>query len=69
MKKTIALRISKDGGVTVEANGFAGEECREATKSYVERIGAVTSETLKPEFELAPETAGAAEKERLCESS
>jgi hypothetical protein len=46
----IVVRIKKDGTVEIEAVGFKGSACREATRPLEEALGEVVEERLKPEF-------------------
>ena len=48
--KTIEITVDRDGHVTVETKGFAGGQCREASRFVEEALGARTSERLTAEF-------------------
>ena len=48
--KTIEITVDKDGRVIVETKGFAGGQCREASRFVEEALGARTSERLTAEF-------------------
>ena len=48
--KTIEITVSPNGETQVETKGFAGSECREASKFLESALGKSTGETLKPEF-------------------
>ena len=50
--KTIEIIVSPTGESQIEAKGFAGNECREATKFIESALGAVSNETLKAEFHV-----------------
>lgn len=39
MHKTITVRFMKDGGFTIEANGFVGGSCLAATKVFEDALG------------------------------
>ena len=48
--KTIEIIVSPDGQSRVETKGFAGSDCREASRFLEEALGSRTSEQLTPEF-------------------
>ncbi|WP_430454375.1 DUF2997 domain-containing protein [Rhodopirellula europaea] len=48
--KTITITIAPDGESKVETQGFAGSECREASRLLESAIGTKRSETLTSEF-------------------
>ena len=48
--KTIEITVDRDGRVTVETKGFAGGQCREASRFVEEALGRRTSERLTGEF-------------------
>jgi hypothetical protein len=48
--KTIRITVDPKGQVKVETNGFAGPECREASRSLEQALGTRTAETLTAEF-------------------
>ena len=50
--KTIEITVSPKGETQVETKGFAGCECREASKFIESALGNATDETLKPEFHV-----------------
>ena len=50
--KTIQITVSPTGESVVETKGFAGNECREASKLIESALGKVAGETLKPEFHI-----------------
>jgi len=49
MKKLI-VKIADDGQTTIEAEGFKGSACLEASKRYIEGLGRESSSQKKPEF-------------------
>ncbi len=51
MKKCILVKVSPAGEITVEAEGFKGKGCIDATKAIEEALGTRTSRGLKPEFQ------------------
>jgi len=50
MSKTIEIIVSPKGETRVETRGFAGGECREASKFVEEALGKRAGETLTSEF-------------------
>ena len=48
--KTIEIIIQPSGETKVETKGFAGPECKEASKFLEEALGERTSEELTAEF-------------------
>lgn len=42
--KTINIDVDANGGTTVEAEGFSGKECSDATKIIEQAIGKVTAD-------------------------
>ena len=50
--KTIEITIAADGSTKVEANGFTGSSCREASKFIRDALGKSRDEKLKSEFYL-----------------
>ena len=53
MSKWIEVTVSPQGETRIETKGFAGESCREATKSLENALGLTQSEQLTAEFHLA----------------
>ena len=51
MSRRILVKISPTGEVTVEAEGFQGKGCVDATKSIEDALGPRTSRGLKSEFQ------------------
>ena len=49
-KKTVEIILGPTGTVKVEANGFKGGSCEEATKFLNELFGEATSKELKDEY-------------------
>ena len=47
MTKEITVEISPTGEVAIEGHGFAGSECRHATKAFEDALGNVLKRTLK----------------------
>lgn len=48
--KKIQIDIKKDGTIDIEAIGYKGVGCEEATRVFEEALGTVTSRDKKPEF-------------------
>ena len=51
--KTIEIIVSPEGETRVETKGFAGGECREASKFIEEALGQRQAEQLTAEFHTA----------------
>lgn len=51
MSRSIIVKVSPTGEITVEAEGFKGKSCIDATKAIEEALGTRTSRGLKPEFQ------------------
>lgn len=47
--KEIVVDISTEGEVTIEANGYTGHECANATKPLEAALGRGVTRTMKPE--------------------
>ena len=55
MAESIKVTIDKKTGrTTIEAQGFQGSSCLEATKALTAKLGPPTARQLKPEFHDAP---------------
>jgi hypothetical protein len=50
VSKTIEITISPNGESRVETKGFAGRECRGASRFLESTLGTTTSESLTAEF-------------------
>lgn len=50
MGREVIIEISPKGDVKIEASGFSGSGCKEATAAFEEAIGGKTKTELKPEF-------------------
>jgi len=48
--KTIDITIDESGKTIVEANGFTGSSCTDATQAIERALGAVSHDTKKPEY-------------------
>ena len=50
MSKIIEVTVSPKGETTIQTKGFAGEQCRDATRSLEAALGLRTHEQLTGEF-------------------
>ena len=50
MSRKIHVRVSPNGDITVEAEGFQGKGCEAATKAIEEALGKTRERTRKPDF-------------------
>jgi Protein of unknown function (DUF2997) len=50
MKKTIEVTIGPDRHFSVEAHGFKGSSCHDATRAFEEALGEVQTRRHKVEF-------------------
>ena len=50
MSRSIHVRVSPSGEISIEAMGFQGKGCEAATKAIEEALGERASRKLKPEF-------------------
>lgn len=48
--KSIEIVVTPDGATRVETKGFAGSECRDASRFLEQSLGKCTGERLTPEF-------------------
>jgi hypothetical protein len=51
VSRRILVKVSPTGEITVEAEGFKGKGCIDATKAIEEALGTRISRGLKPEFQ------------------
>jgi hypothetical protein len=51
VSRRVLVKVSTTGEITVEAEGFRGKGCIDASKAIEEALGARTSRELKPEFQ------------------
>jgi hypothetical protein len=49
-QKHIAITVSPEGEVSIEAVGFKGNACEKATAALEKAMGAIKTRTKKPEF-------------------
>jgi hypothetical protein len=59
--KKVVVEIDLEGNTTVNAEGFEGEGCKEATEPVARALGKITETRVKPEF-LTRSAARQAEK-------
>lgn len=50
MKPTIEIIIAPTGAITIDAIGFTGPDCEQATRFLEEALGASETSVRKPEF-------------------
>lgn len=50
MKRTIEILIAPDGKLTIDAIGFKGADCDQATKFLETALGLTAAKQRKPEF-------------------
>ena len=48
--RTIEVIVSPDGGIQIDAVGFKGADCEQATRFLEEALGTVRQKQRKPEF-------------------
>ncbi len=49
MRRSIEVKIDLDGATEIEAIGFHGKGCEDATRAFEQALGTVTKRTRKPE--------------------
>ena len=54
--KTIHVDFAPDGGIKIEAVGFTGADCDQATRFLEDALGTVTGKARKPEYHQAQQT-------------
>ncbi len=57
MSKVIEIVVDPKGEATVQTKGFAGAECREASRFVEQALGQKTAETLTAEFHQGQQAA------------
>ena len=50
MKRTIEIIIGSTGEIKIDAIGFKGPDCEQATKFLEEALGVIGQKTKKPEY-------------------
>jgi len=50
MKPTIEITVSPSGDISINALGFAGADCEQATRYLEEALGAIETRERKPEY-------------------
>ena len=56
MKRTIEISIQTTGEIQIEAVGFQGADCEQATAFLEEALGVETNKTKKPEYHQSART-------------
>ncbi|TLD71667.1 DUF2997 domain-containing protein [Phragmitibacter flavus] len=49
-KQTLEITIAPGGAIAIEASGFKGSDCEQATRDLEQALGIVRQRTRKPEF-------------------
>ena len=49
-RRQLVIDIDPDGTIRIDAQGFSGPSCEEATRAIEEALGQVTTVTHKPAF-------------------
>lgn len=55
MSRRILVKVTADGAITVEADGFRGSGCEAATKAIEDALGQTTGRVRKSEFRQQPQ--------------
>jgi hypothetical protein len=50
MNRTIKIIIGTAGEIKIDAVGFKGSDCEQATRCFEEALGIVSEKTKKPEY-------------------
>ncbi|KQN96862.1 DUF2997 domain-containing protein [Paenibacillus sp. Leaf72] len=50
--KEIEFTFKNDGSVSIEAIGFKGQGCEEATKAFEQALGQLEKRSHKPEYQV-----------------
>jgi hypothetical protein len=48
--KTVIVEVAPTGEITIDAVGFSGASCEQATKFLEEALGTVSNKAKKPEY-------------------
>jgi hypothetical protein len=51
MKRTIEITVSTTGDISIDALGFKGSGCEQATKFLEEALGVTAQKVKKPEYQ------------------
>jgi hypothetical protein len=54
--KSITITFKEDGSTTIEAEGFKGNGCTDATAAYEKALGVVSKRKKKPEYHSVAST-------------
>jgi hypothetical protein len=60
----VIIDITPDGETTVEAQGFQGAQCKDATIAFEKALGTTTRDVKKPEYSQAKVTTSNKAKQR-----
>ena len=52
MKRSIEVIVAPGGGISIDAIGFKGADCDQATKFLEEALGKTTQKRRKPEYQV-----------------
>jgi hypothetical protein len=52
MKRTINVMVSPNGDISIDAIGFQGLDCENATKALEDALGVVQDREKKPEYHV-----------------
>lgn len=50
MKRTIQITVASTGEIQIDAVGFKGADCEQATKFLEEALGTISAKQKKPEY-------------------
>ncbi len=50
MKSVVQIIVSPQGGISIDAVGFKGADCRKATEYLEQALGVTNTQAHKPEF-------------------
>ena len=53
MKRSLEILIGPDGSLTIDAVGFQGADCEQATRFLEQALGLTTGKQRKPEYHQA----------------
>lgn len=56
MKRSIEVIIAPGGGISIDAIGFKGADCEQATKFLEDALGTTTQRRRKPEYQARNRT-------------
>ena len=56
MKRTIEILVSPIGDIQIDAVGFKGADCEQATRFLEEALGVISNRVKKPEYHTTAKT-------------